>query len=337
LFPGKGLNVVSAHQARASPEVMLEKMKLGHEAVLNQRGKSLRDVAQFSIAVAGHKDTNKKPTIQLQPTVTDLPRLSLTVGTPDGSPPELCKSLQQTPKFPACPGLNFCPAPDVQAMRAQMAQFFPVPQDMVCLDAMFILEVIRPFTNLSMHIVNLGAGPSSKGENDKRQIVQGDDTTALNHAGWHSMNYDIPATAEATRSFYQKFGNRAQVDTTGEVEPHLIGKHLISHGVPHELDFLKVDIDSFECEYLEALLLGGFKPKLIDVEVAASYPPPIKFRARYTAGSGVSKYAAKLSATPFSGCSLQEVMDLVKPFNYTLLQFPMEDAWLVKDEFAHLF
>jgi hypothetical protein len=54
LFPKNGLNVVSAHQARASPEVMLEKMKLGHEAVLNQRGKSLRDVAQFTIAVAGH-------------------------------------------------------------------------------------------------------------------------------------------------------------------------------------------------------------------------------------------------------------------------------------------
>jgi len=151
------------------------------------------------------------------------------------------------------------------------------------------------------------------------------------------MNYDIPATAQATRSFYAAFGNRAQVDTTGEVEPHLIAKHLISHGVPLELDFLKVDIDSFECEYLEALLLGGFKPKVIDIEVGASYPPPIKFRARYTAGSGVSLSAAKLSATPFSGCSLQEVMDLVKPFHYTLLQFPMEDAWLVKDEFAHLF
>jgi len=71
-------------------------------------------------------------------TVTDPPRLSMTVGTPDGSPPELCKILQQTPTFAACPGLNFCPAPDVKAMRAQMAQFFRVPDDMVCLDAMFI-------------------------------------------------------------------------------------------------------------------------------------------------------------------------------------------------------
>lgn len=37
------------------------------------------------------------------------------------------------------------------------------------------------------------------------------------------------------------------------------------------------------------------------------------------------------------GCSLQAVTTILRPHGYTLLQFPMEDAWFVKTEFVELF
>jgi hypothetical protein len=48
-------------------------------------------------------------------------------------------------------------------------------RDMFFLDAMFILAVIKDKHDLSMHVINLGANPSSLGQDKNRNVVPGDD------------------------------------------------------------------------------------------------------------------------------------------------------------------
>lgn len=259
---------------------------------------------------------------------------SSTVGTPEGELPVLCPWIHDDSLPADFPGLNFCPAPAVEYMVKQHKSVAPsISEDsirkMFYLDAMFMLSVIKAKHPLSLYVVNLGANPSSVGETQNRVVIQGDDTTALNFAGWKSVNYDVPEMASTTKNFFDKFEG-AQLDTSGKITPSRISGDLQERGVPVDVDFLKIDIDSFECDYLEEILSGGFQPKVIDVELASSYPPPIRFRANFVPDVSVA-------VTPFSGCSLQEAVDLLRPHGYTLVQYPLEDGWFVRDEYLKLF
>ena len=135
--------------------------------------------------------------------------------------------------------------------------------------------------------------------------------------------------AARARKFYDQFEG-AQLDVTGKVTPSRIANNLKVRGTPRDVDFLKLDIDSFECDYLEEILIGGFRPKVIDVELAPSYPPPIRYSAKYVPNLNVA-------LTPFAGCSLQAAVDLLQPYNYTLVQYPLEDGWFVRNEYLELF
>jgi len=267
----------------------------------------------------------------------EQPTTSVLVGTPHGEKTRLCSGVSSTSPPAQFPGNNFCPAPVVQYMMQEHTGVAHRSGDpsasrlsgMLYLDALFVLATIGTKHQLSWHVVNFGADPSSLGEDDRRAVVAGDDTTALNYAGWNSLNYDVPQFASSTQPFYAKW-ERAKVDVSGSHPPAQIAEHMRSQGVPVDFDFLKIDIDSFECEYLEAILVAGFKPKVLDVELASSYPPPIRFRAKYTPGLSVA-------VTPMGGCSLQEAVHIVAPFGYTLIQYPLQDGWFVRNEYLELF
>ena len=262
--------------------------------------------------------------------------VSASVGSfSEAEPPQLCKGSENSSHQPRYPGLNFCPAPDVAYMRQHHANIVsgrPLPPDMLWLDAMFILELIGTVAALSKQLVNLGAAPSSAGEDNLRKPIPGDDTTALNHLGWSSLNIDAPENALSVKQFYSIY-EHATTEVSGELTPANIDSYLHEHHIGIDIDLLKLDIDSFECDYLEAILHAGFRPKVIDIECASSYPPPIKFRAFHSESASWDS----LSATPFGGCSLQEACDILKPFNYSILQYPLEDGWFVQKEYIGLF
>mmetsp|Transcript_25799 Transcript_25799/g.63475 ORF Transcript_25799/g.63475 Transcript_25799/m.63475 type:complete len:425 (+) Transcript_25799:256-1530(+) len=297
----------------------------------------LESSSSFATRPSGEAKAKVSPRPASRPT---LPHpTSRDVGTPDGELPTLCSWVSEDSTPARFPGYNFCPAPRIEYMMQHHRNFAPrgdssamaLLGEMLYLDALFMLGVIKKAKyQLSMHVVNLGANPSSPGQDQHRKVVPGDDTTELNYAGWYSMNYDVPQMSATTNAFYSQFAGRAQVDTTGTVTPAAISDDLKQRGVPTDVDFLKIDIDSFECEYLEAILAGGFQPKVIDVELASSYPPPIRFRAKFTTD-------VNLAATPFGGCSLQEAVEILKPYEYTLVQYPLEDGWFVQNKYLDLF
>jgi len=247
------------------------------------------------------------------------------------TPPTLCNSLESQKQL-SLPALNFYPPVLVEYPRwILQIQAPPVPEGWWMLDAPAIISTIRKQTEFSLWLVNLGANPTSLGENGERRVVRGDDCSPMWPMGYSGVNFDIPSNEKTMRAYYGKWP-KAIVDLN-MTAPMGIATSLQLYGVPKDMDFLKIDVDSFDCDYLSEILTAGYRPKAINIELAAPWPPPLKFRMRYTEGFA---YEAS-SGTMLSGCSLQAGAEVAKPFGYSLLQYAMEDGWFVQNEYLGLF
>lgn len=257
---------------------------------------------------------------------------SLALGHPLWTPPALCKRGLNVNSLTKYPGNNFCPPIRVVYFRKHMAQYSPpAPSDYWMLDAPALMAIIAEKSTMSKWVVNIGADPSSTGENGERVPIVGDDVSALWFMGYRGVNFDIPENEASMKSYYGKWP-QAVVDTRG-LPPIHIADALRQHYVPNDIDFLKIDVDSFDCEFLDEILKAGYLPKAISIESAPYWPPPLKFITRFSSDHPY----ADARPSPMMGCSLSMVLSLLEPYNYTLIQFVMEDAWLVKGEFAGLF
>jgi hypothetical protein len=123
---------------------------------------------------------------------------------------------------------------------------------------------------------------------------------------------------------------------------------LTSHGFDKDIDLLKIDIDSFDCYVMQAILNAGIRPKAIVMEVNVKFPPHVRFAMQpgfvtkrasaggsgsaADGGGGTSTSADKSSSSvleqiPFDsekrghiyGCSLgYQVNDVMHPNDYEL-------------------
>ena len=120
--------------------------------------------------------------------------------------------------------------------------------------------------------------------------------------------------------------------------PSTIAKTIKSHGIlPQSSLFasrgspsmLKIDIDSIDCEIMEAVLSAGYNPELIVIETNPAYPPPISFGLRF--GTHAKRFFHAGGAHHILyGCSLSHANAIAAKHGYTLLQFVIEDAYFVR-------
>jgi len=94
--------------------------------------------------------------------------------------------------------------------------------------------------------------------------------------------------------------------------PQVIGDH---PGFSKEFGLLKLDFDGYECHVLEEVLLAGYLPRVIVIELNSIWVPPLKFSLRY---SEKWRYrSGGMEGRPFLfGCSLQYAYDLLRPYGY---------------------
>lgn len=101
---------------------------------------------------------------------------------------------------------------------------------------------------------------------------------------------------------------------------------------PNSIDFLKIDIDSCECQVLEELLRTDpryYTAKIIQVEAGHNLPPPLAFQDRCKH----DKYGQSASSMfDLFGCSVQAAHDVLAPHGYRLLQYDWPDAVFVHEE-----
>ena len=91
------------------------------------------------------------------------------------------------------PGELFCPPIRASYFRKHMEKFSPpVPADYWMLDAPAIMAAISTKAKMSQWLVNIGANPTSKGENGEREVIQGDDCSGLWPMGYYGVNFDVP-------------------------------------------------------------------------------------------------------------------------------------------------
>lgn len=214
------------------------------------------------------------------------------------------------------------------------------PRNYWYLDALAIMRVISAHSSLSYYAVNIGARPQMERHVGEDGVNEADQATGLYRAGWAGLNFDLSANRGATDGYYRAFGGAQQV--AYDVFPPGVAEELRARGVARDLDFLKVDVDSFVCEFLERILEAGYQPKVIVAEVNVCMVPPIRFSMRYSPGG--LQHDDFVAAGSFSGfgfdiadCSLKYADDYLRSQGYSLLQFPLQDGWWVRDEFVPLF
>jgi hypothetical protein len=236
------------------------------------------------------------------------------------------------------PGLALNPPVKIDAFQVHHEKTvgMPPPEDYWFLDVRAILKVIdQASPNMSRWAINLGAKPqgfNNVEEFNGHVIETGDDVSILYHMGFSGINFDLSRNKEKTDAFYQKLGPKMHV--AYDVFPDNIVSALQTHSVPTNPAFLKVDVDSFECEFIKHILQAGYRPLVISSEVNAVPVPPLQYSALYARdGTTYDDYVGNM----LGSCSLQYMHNLIQPFGYTLIQFPLEDGWWVRNEFAHLF
>ena len=128
-------------------------------------------------------------------------------------------------------------------------------------------------------------------------------------------------------------GKRKSEQITQIATPENIPPLLKLNNVPLEFEFLKIDIDSIDCDILNATLSAGFKPTVILIETNPAFPPPIRFSMRWVPNvqHGVG------SPSVLFGCSVSYATDIARAFGYRLLQDAVEDALFVRAEHMSLF
>jgi len=100
----------------------------------------------------------------------------------------------------------------------------------------------------------------------------------------------------------------------------------------NEIDFFSLDIDGNDYYIMEQLFNNSILPKVVCVEYNAKFYPPHKSNIKYNPSH-------VWDGTDYTGCSLQEYVDLFTQFNYTLVScnIPGINAFFVRNEFASAF
>lgn len=102
---------------------------------------------------------------------------------------------------------------------------------------------------------------------------------------------------------------------------------LEAHLVRRDFELLNLDIDSYDLAVLAAILDGGFRPRVISLEINEKIPPPILFEVKYDD----QHY---WNGDHFYGCSLASAQEASSARGYVLLSMVGSNAQYVEKSVA---
>jgi hypothetical protein len=147
---------------------------------------------------------------------------------------------------------------------------------------------------------------------------------------WSGLALEMDPDKFAKLSFlYANFPNAKLA--RGRVTPHNVVSTLLGFEVPNDFSLLNLDIDSYDLYVICEILKGGFKPKIISMEINEKIPSSVYFTVDYD-----EKHYWR--GDHFYGCSLRAASETVKPFGYLLESLQYNNAIFVRSDLAdHLF
>jgi len=99
------------------------------------------------------------------------------------------------------------------------------------------------------------------------------------------------------------------------ITPFNVARLLESAGAPQEPLYLKIGLDSYDCDVIYAILAAGFQPRAWHVKINPEVPPPYIFGVHYD-----PNFKSLGGTGGFYGCSLSLVDAILRPHQYTPVQ-----------------
>ena len=183
------------------------------------------------------------------------------------------------------------------------------------------LSTIGVFTN--RYVVNFGCWLMGREPNHSMWYDVA--TGLMMERGWSGLGFDIDSRLTLIRKVAAE-RNRHNLTfiaelLTGETAP----PHLRAYNVPIDLDLLKVDIDSFDCDLARGILLNGFRPKMLHIEFSPVWPRGV--RVEYIYGPKVVPFVG--------GCSCEAVAALGQEYGYTIISAYGIDVTMIRSDLWH--
>ncbi len=136
-------------------------------------------------------------------------------------------------------------------------------------------------------------------------------------------------------SKYPKREN-VKIRSGANIQMTTIESYLVENNVPKDLTVVKIDIDSYECNLVRTYLASEYKPKIFFVEFNPTFPLPLRFGVDIT-GDEAYETPIWMLRSPFYGCSLALLTDILVEASYELVEIDGWDALFIHKDFAYLF
>lgn len=115
-----------------------------------------------------------------------------------------------------------------------------------------------------------------------------------------------------------------------KVTPENISSMLKACDVPLRFDILNLDIDSWDLSVIQALLVEGFRPALLTMEINEKIPSGIIFSVSYR-----PEHVWK--GDHFYGCSISAACEVMKCFGYYLVGVEWNNAFFARQDLCDSF
>lgn len=144
--------------------------------------------------------------------------------------------------------------------------------------------------------------------------------------GWDGLAVEMDPIKFASLSFLYADFPRVRL-ARHRVTPFNIKSLLESFEVAKDITVLNLDIDSYDLYVIEKMLAGGFKPKILSMEINEKIPAGVFFTVDYDD-------AHYWQGDHFYGCSIDAAATVVKPFGYILVGLEYNNAFFARKDVA---
>jgi hypothetical protein len=156
--------------------------------------------------------------------------------------------------------------------------------------------------------------------------ITGSQTLFLARLGWKGVLFECdPEWVKILRKYYCKFNDTVTI-VEQQVTPQNIVELIENRIGASDVDFLSIDIDSFDYYVLDALL-KKYKPKVICTEINELFPPPIRFTV-------LPEAKTLWRGDAFQGYSLQLGFEIAEKHGYKVSALHFNNLFLEKSDSA---
>jgi hypothetical protein len=143
---------------------------------------------------------------------------------------------------------------------------------------------------------------------------------------WSGLAVEFDATKFASLAYvYRDFPEVTLARC--KVTPHNVEALLRANGIPNDFTLLNLDIDSYDLFVLIAMLDGGYRPRLISMEINEKIPPPLFFTVRFDPNHG-------WPGDHFYGCSIVAAAETLAERGYVLATLEYNNAIFIEQDCA---